>query len=49
MPPISEMVDKFDVLSHNMLLIRLMGQNRQEIEMLIGGKWDRIAVPKDES
>jgi uncharacterized protein YecE (DUF72 family) len=49
MPPISEVVDKFDVLSHNMLLIRLMGPNRQEIEKMTGKKWDRVAAPKDES
>lgn len=49
MPPISEVVDKFDVLSQNMMLIRLMGPDRQAIEKLTGGKWDRIAVPKDES
>lgn len=49
MPPISEVVDKFDVHSHNTLLIRLMGPDRQEIEKLTGSKWDRVAAPKDES
>ena len=49
MPPISEVVDKFDVLSHNMVLIRLMGPDRQKIEKLTGSKWDMIAAPKDES
>ena len=49
MPPISEVVEKFDVSSHKMLLMRLMGPNRQEIEKLTKKKWDRIAAPKDES
>lgn len=49
MPPISEVVDKFDVQSHNTLLIRLMGPDRREIEKLTGSKWNRIAAPKDES
>ncbi|MHC4145178.1 MAG: DUF72 domain-containing protein [Planctomycetota bacterium] len=49
MPPISEVVNKFDVLSHNMLLIRLMGPDRQKIEKLTGKNWVRVAAPKDES
>jgi len=49
MPPISEVVDKFDVQSHNTLLIRLMGPDRQEIEKLTASEWDRVAAPKDES
>jgi uncharacterized protein YecE (DUF72 family) len=49
MPPISEVVDKFDIPSKNMMIIRLMGPNRQEIEKLTGKKWDRIAAPKENS
>jgi uncharacterized protein YecE (DUF72 family) len=49
MPPISEVVDKFNVSSNNMMITRLMGPNRQEIEKLTGKKWDRIAAPKDKS
>ena len=49
MPPISEVVDKFDVLSPDMVLIRLMGPDRQKIEKLTGSKWDRIVAPKDAS
>ena len=50
MPPISEVVDEFYMpSSHKMLLMRLMGPNRQEIEKLTRKKWDRIAAPKDVS
>ncbi len=43
------MLDKFDVLLQNMLLIRLMGPDRQKIEKLTGKNWDRVTAPKDES
>lgn len=49
MSPISEVVDKLDVPSHNMLLIRLTGPDRQEIEKLTGKRWNRVVSPKDES
>lgn len=35
--------------SHNMLLIRLIGPDRREIEKLTGKKRDRIVDAKDES
>jgi len=49
LPSISEVVEKFDVSSHSMMIIRLMGPDRQKIEKLTGKRWDRIAAPKDGS
>jgi uncharacterized protein YecE (DUF72 family) len=49
MPPIFKVIDKFDISSHNMMIIRLMGSDRQKIEELTGKNWERIAAPKDES
>jgi uncharacterized protein YecE (DUF72 family) len=49
MPPVSQAANKIDESSQRPLIIRLMGPDRQKIEELTGGKWDRIAAAKDES
>lgn len=49
MPPIAEIVDKFDVSSGNVSVIRLMGPDRQKIEEETDSLWDRIVAPKDDS
>ncbi|MHC4432687.1 MAG: DUF72 domain-containing protein [Planctomycetota bacterium] len=49
MPPIAEVVEKFDTSSGDISLIRLMGPDRQGIEKLTGGRWDRIASVQDDS
>lgn len=47
MPHIGELADKFDLSSGKMLVIRLMGPDRKEIEKLTGEQWDKVAAPKD--
>jgi len=49
MPPVVEVVEKFDVSAGKSLVIRLMGPDRAEIEKLSGKKWGRIIAPKEES
>lgn len=49
MPPISKVAEELDTSSEKLLIIRLMGPDRQKIEKLTGDKWDRIVAPKDES
>jgi len=49
MPPISEVVSKFDISTGKSTVIRLMGPDRAEIETLAQNKWDKIVAPKEES
>jgi uncharacterized protein YecE (DUF72 family) len=47
MPPISEVVDKFNVRTANFSVIRLHGPDRADIEERTGSIWNRIVDPKD--
>jgi uncharacterized protein YecE (DUF72 family) len=47
MPHIGILADKFDLSSGRMLVMRLMGPDRKEIEKLTGEQWDKVAAPKD--
>jgi uncharacterized protein YecE (DUF72 family) len=49
MPPIAEVAGKFDVRTAPFSIVRLHGPDRQKIEQQTGGRWDRIAAPKDAS
>ena len=49
MPPLAEVVAKFDTSSGYVSIIRLMGPDRQKIEKLTNGLWDRIVSAKDDS
>lgn len=49
MPPLAEVVDKFDTSSGDVSIIRLMGPDRKKIEKVTDGLWDRIVLPKNDS
>ncbi len=49
MPPVSELVKKFDISAGKTLIIRLQGPDRQKIEKLSGKKWGRIVSAQDKS
>ena len=49
MEKFAEVVDKFDISAGNVSIIRLMGPDRQKIEKLTAGRWDRIVSAKDDS
>ena len=45
----AEVVEKFDTSSGDVSVIRLMGPDRQRIEKLTGGQWDRIVSAENDS
>jgi len=47
MPPLKEVAEKFDLSAGKSLIIRLQGQDRQEIEKKSGKKWNDIVSPQD--
>ena len=49
MPPLAEIVDKFDTSSGDVSIIRLMGPDRQRIEKLTAGLWNRVVSAKEDS
>lgn len=49
MPAAVEVAEKFDTSSGDISIIRLMGPDRQGIEKLTAGRWDRIVSAKDDS
>ncbi len=49
MPPVAEVVEMLNAVSGGTLIIRLMGPDRQKIEELTDGRWDRIVSAKDDS
>lgn len=47
MPPIRKIYDKYSVYIRELTVIRLMGRDRQEMEIQTGEKWDAIIDSKD--
>jgi uncharacterized protein YecE (DUF72 family) len=48
MPPITEIYRNFGMLLRTPVVIRLMGPDREGIEEKTGGRWNRLAVPRDQ-
>ncbi len=48
MPPIGEIIQKFDTNTTDYSVVRLHGPDRQRIEERTGGLWNEIVAPKDE-
>ena len=48
MPPIGEIIQKFDINTTDYSVVRLHGPDRQGIEERTGGLWNDIIDPKDE-
>jgi uncharacterized protein YecE (DUF72 family) len=49
MPPITDVYEQWHSLihQHEVIVIRLLGPERKEIEKQTGKRWDRIVAPKD--
>jgi uncharacterized protein YecE (DUF72 family) len=48
MPPVHGVWKNFGDLMEGPAVVRLMGGDREEIEALSGGRWDRLHLPKEE-
>ncbi len=48
MPPIVELCARYSRLLNDLVIIRLLGDDRKKIEEASGGRWDRIIDPKPE-
>jgi uncharacterized protein YecE (DUF72 family) len=48
MPPIWEIYNKYRDFIKQKVVIRLHGSNREDIEEMSGGNWNKIISPKDE-